>query len=175
MQELLFDSLVQAIAKKVMAKISFPHLTLKVLPLMSSRTVISGASPARETRSCGPVSNTRSDGAYIVFCESAIFALSHTVLFRNGNTCHAPIGGKPNPVQPELIRAVTAVLDAEGRKLAQVVKRAVEMSNRGDLHFHIHEPSGFKDWNDQLRAKPKSPLPYRPEQPLMPGWHADAR
>jgi hypothetical protein len=41
------------------------------------------------------------------------------------------------------------------------------MSGRGDLRFHLHEPSGFKDWNDQLRAKPRLLRPYRPEEPLI--------
>jgi hypothetical protein len=31
-------------------------------------------------------------------------------------------------------------------KAPLVVKRAVELSGRGDLRFHVHEPSGFKDW-----------------------------
>jgi hypothetical protein len=121
------------------------------------------------------VSSTQRDDDRIVFCESAIDALSHAVLFPDDNTSYASIGGKPNPVQPELIRAaaarmragseITAAMDADadGRKLAEVVKRAVEMSGRGDLRFHVHEPSGFKDWNDQLRARPRSPLPYRPD------------
>jgi len=179
MQELLLDSLVQAIAKEVMAKISFPHFDAEGLAgyELKNRDLTGFASEGTKELW---VSNTRSDDDCIVFCESAIDALSHAVLFRNENTCYASIGGKPNPVQPELIRAaaarmrayaeITAAMDAdvEGRKLAEVVKRAVEMSGRGDLHFHIREPSGFKDWNDQLRAKPRSPLPYRPEQPLMP-------
>jgi hypothetical protein len=125
------------------------------------------------------VSNTRNDDDCMVFCESAIDALSHAVLFPDDHTRYASIGGNPNPVQPELIRAaaarmracseITAAMDADadGRKLAEVVKRAVEMSGRSDLHFHVHEPSGFKDWNDQLRAKPRLLRPYRPEEPLI--------
>jgi hypothetical protein len=125
------------------------------------------------------ISNTRKDDDCMVICESAIDALSHAVLFPDDHTCYASIGGKPNPVQPELIRAaaarmragseITAAMDADadGRKLAEVVKRAVEMSGRTDLRFHVHEPSGFKDWNDQLRAKPRSLRPYRPQEPFV--------
>ena len=125
------------------------------------------------------MSSTRNDDDCMVLCESAIDALSHAALFPDDHTRYASIGGKPNPVQPELIRAaaarmpvgseITAAMDADadGRKLAQVVERAVEMSGRGDLHFHVHEPSGFKDWNDQLVARPKSPLPCRPEKPSV--------
>jgi hypothetical protein len=57
--------------------------------------------------------------------------------------------------------------DTDGRELADVVKRAVEMSGRSDLRFSIHEPSGFKDWNDQLVARPRSPLPCRQEKPFV--------
>jgi hypothetical protein len=179
MQDLLLDSLVQAIAKKVMAKISFPHFDAEGHAgyELKNRDFMGFAS--ERTKELW-VSSTRSDDDCIVFCENTIFALSHAVLFRDENTCHASIEGNPDPVQPELIRAaaarmracaeITAAMDAdvEGRKLAEVVMRAVEMSGRGDLHFHIHEPSGFKDWSDQLRAKPRSLLSYRPEQPLMP-------
>jgi hypothetical protein len=92
---------------------------------------------------------------------------------------YASIGGKPNPAQPELIRAaaarmragseITAAMDADaaGRELAQVVKRAVEMSGRADLKFRIHEPSGHKDFSDQLRVKPTPLHPCRPEEPSV--------
>jgi hypothetical protein len=100
----------------------------------------------------------------LVFCEGAIDALSYAVLFPDDHARYASIGGKPNPIQPELIRAAAARMplgseivaamdaDAEGRKLADVVERAVELSGRLDLRFRIHEPVGFKDWNDVLKA-----------------------
>ena len=124
------------------------------------------------------VSNTRNDDDCMVFCESAIDALSHAVLFPGYRTRYASIGGKPNPLQPELIRASVARMrtdseivaamdaDADGRKFAEVVRRAVEMSGRTDLRFKVHEPSGFKDWNDQLRVLPKSRVPCRPQETL---------
>ena len=125
------------------------------------------------------ISNTGNDDDCLVFCESAIDALSHALLFPDDHTRYASIGGKPNPVQPELIRAaatrmragaeITAAMDADadGRKLAEVVKRAVEMSGRCDLRFQLHEPTGAKDWNDQLRAKPHASLPCRQEKPSL--------
>jgi hypothetical protein len=48
------------------------------------------------------------DDNRLVFCESAIDALSHVVLFPDNQTRYASIGGKPNPQQPELIRAAAA-------------------------------------------------------------------
>jgi Toprim-like/Protein of unknown function (DUF3991) len=115
----------------------------------------------------------------LVFCESAIDALSHAVLFPDDRTRYASIGGKPNPQQPELIRAAAARMpvdgeviaamdaDADGRKLAEVVREAVELSGRHDLRFTVREPIGHKDWNDQLRAKPKGPLPRWHEEPSV--------
>jgi hypothetical protein len=122
------------------------------------------------------ISNTEKEDRQIVFCESAIDGLSHAVLFPAEGTRYASLGGKTNPSQPELVRAaiarmphgaeVVAAMDAdtEGRKLAELVRQAVDLSGRTDLRFEIHEPSGFKDWNDQLRARPKTSLPYRPEE-----------
>jgi hypothetical protein len=90
------------------------------------------------------VSNTKKDDERMVFCESAIDALSYAVLFPEDYTCYASIGGKTNQMQSELIRASAARMrtsseivaamdaDADGRKLAEVVRRAVEMSGRGD-------------------------------------------
>lgn len=43
--------------------------------------------------------------------------------------------------------------DEDGPKLAEFVRDAVEQMGRSDLHFELHEPRGFKDWNDQLRGK----------------------
>lgn len=43
--------------------------------------------------------------------------------------------------------------DADGRKLTEVVRDAVKQTGRPDLRFDLHEPHGFKDWNDQLRRK----------------------
>jgi hypothetical protein len=115
----------------------------------------------------------------LVFCESAIDALSHALLFPDERARYASIGGKLNPIQPELIRAAIARMpstaeivaamdaDADGGKLSVIVRQAFELSGRADLRFVVHEPFGFKDWNDQLRAQPKPPLPYRREGPSV--------
>jgi hypothetical protein len=112
----------------------------------------------------------------LVLCESAIDSLSHAVLFPDNHTRYASIGGKTNQQQPELIRAAAARMpidseiiaamdaDAEGRKLAEVVRGAVELTGRKDLRFTVQLPEGFKDWNDQLRARPLPLLPYRPPE-----------
>jgi hypothetical protein len=125
------------------------------------------------------VSDAREDDNRIVFCESAIDALSHATLFPHDRARYASIGGKPSSVQTELIRAAAARMpagaeivaamdaDAAGRKLVETVQRAVELSGRVDLRFRHEEPEGFKDWNDQLCARPKPFLPYRPEEPSV--------
>jgi hypothetical protein len=76
-----------------------------------------------------------------------------------------------NPAQPELIRVAVATMppgagiiaamdsDEQGGKLAEIVGKAVELSGRGDLHFQIEQPTGVKDWNDQLRKHPEFPFP----------------
>jgi hypothetical protein len=125
------------------------------------------------------LSHEFSDDTRLVFCESAIDALSHAVLFPDNRARYASIGGKPNPEQPELIRAAVARMpvsseivaamdaDADGRKLVEVVRRAVELSDRADLKFIVQEPVGYKDWNDQLKARPLPLLPYRPPVPSV--------
>jgi hypothetical protein len=108
----------------------------------------------------------------LVFCESAIDALSHAALFPAPSSRYASIGGQVNPQQPELIRAAVARMpdaseivaamdaDTEGRKLAEIVRQAVSLSGRSDLRFTIQEPSGVKDWNDVLRGRSIASLPY---------------
>ena len=102
----------------------------------------------------------------LVISESAIDSLSFAVLFPDPDdrTRYASIGGKLNPEQPELIRAAIGDMppksrivsamdaDAEGGKLAEVVRQAIQLSGRDDLCFVFQEPFGFKDWNDQLRG-----------------------
>ena len=45
--------------------------------------------------------------------------------------------------------------DADGAKMAEMVRNAVALTGRSDLRFLVQEPFGFKDWNDQLRRIPK--------------------
>jgi len=119
------------------------------------------------------------DDHRLVFCESAIDALSHAVLFPDSHARYASIGGNTNPQQPELIRAASARMPADseivsamdadegGAKLAEVVRKAVSLTGRLDLAFSVQEPFGAKDWNDLLRLKPKTTLPSRAEEPSV--------
>jgi hypothetical protein len=52
-------------------------------------------------------------------------------------------------------------------KLAEVVQKALALAGRLDLRFSLQEPSGAKDRNDVLRARPHPLLPYRPEVPSV--------
>jgi len=117
-----------------------------------------------------------SDDGRLVFFESAIDALSYHVLFRDEYTRYASIAGKPSPKQPELIRAAIARMpagsaiiaamdnDDDGRKLADIVRKAVELTGRADLTFRAHLPDAAKDWNDLLRARPLPPSSGRPKE-----------
>lgn len=101
----------------------------------------------------------------LVICESAIDAISLAVLSADGEARYASIAGKLNPRQPELIRwqiallpqgsEIVAAMDADdaGRQLADVVRQNVDAVARPDLAFRREEPTGFKDWNDQLRKQ----------------------
>lgn len=115
----------------------------------------------------------------LVICESAIDALSFAVLFPDGHARYSSIGGKLSPSQPELISSqvnllprgaeVIAAMDADdaGRQLADAIEKAVGNAGRPDLTFRRQEPAGFKDWNDQLRARPRGPLPRWRKEPSV--------
>jgi hypothetical protein len=125
-------------------------------------------------------SHEEPDDTQLVICESAIDALSHAALFPAPSSRYASIGGQVNPHQPELIRATVARMpkasqivaamdaDAEGRKLAEIVRQAVTLCGRSDLRFSVDEPVDFKDWNDVLRGRSIASLPYRPLEGLGP-------
>ncbi len=124
-------------------------------------------------------SHVKPDDDKLVICESAIDAMSHAVLHPDPHARYASIGGKPNPVQPELVRAAVARLrvnslvvaamdaDPDGRKLAEMVRHAVELSGRVDLRFLIHEPVGCKDFNDELRGRAVANTISRPGGPSL--------
>jgi Toprim-like/Protein of unknown function (DUF3991) len=117
------------------------------------------------------MSNVFPDDDRLVLCEAAIDALSYAALFPNAHTRYGSIGGKLNPAQPALIRdqanvmpahsIIVAAMDADvdGRKLAEVVREAVRHTGRADLRFEMHEPEGYKDWNDQIRGKRRDFFP----------------
>jgi DNA primase len=111
-----------------------------------------------------------------VIAESAIDALSYAALFPDERARYASLGGKPTPRQKELVRSAAAVMaeqsviiaatdaDQAGAEIAETIKAAVELTGRTDLRFERHAPDGTKDWNDVLRARPKSPLPFAAEK-----------
>ena len=118
------------------------------------------------------LSHGRDGDNRLVLAESALDALSYAAMFPDAHARYGSIGGKPNPQQPELIRALVARLpsgsevvaamdnDADGATLAGVVAQAVQLSGRDDLRFVVHQPVGVKDWNDALREKqPAFPFP----------------
>jgi hypothetical protein len=54
------------------------------------------------------LSQELAEDSRLAFFESAIDGLSYAALFPDEHTRYASIGGKPNPVQPELVRAAIA-------------------------------------------------------------------
>ena len=119
------------------------------------------------------MSNIEPGDNRLVFFESSIDALSYAALFPDERTRYASLGGKPSPMQRELIRAAAAVMpqssvviaamdsDAAGAEIAETVREAVKLTGRSDLRFEIQEPQGYHDWNDQLRKRPKPSVPQR--------------
>ena len=111
------------------------------------------------------LSQSKAEDSRLLLAESAIDALSHATLYPDTEARYVSIGGQVNPRQPLLIAAATsrmpegseiiAAMDADeqGRKLAAVVKKAVESFGRSDLRFVMIEPFGFKDWNEDLKAR----------------------
>jgi Protein of unknown function (DUF3991)/Toprim-like len=116
-------------------------------------------------------SRCRKEDTGLVFCESGIEALSHAVLFPAPAGRYASIGGEMSGKQLDLIRAAALKMppgaeivaafnaDADGREYAGKVRAIVEGINRQDLRFTVHEPDGFKDWNDQLCGRPSPSFP----------------
>jgi hypothetical protein len=112
----------------------------------------------------------------LVICESAIDAISHSALFQEGETRYASVGGKLNGRQPHLIglqiarmprsAEIVAATDADlgGEQLAASIRRA--FSCVAAQTFRREQPVGFKDWNDQLRARLKT-IGFRPGLPVI--------
>jgi len=125
------------------------------------------------------LSHETSDDNRLVFCESAIDAVSYAVLFPDDRTRYASIGGQLSPQQCELMRAAAAGMpvdakivaatdaDSSGGKLADNIRNSVGLTGRADLTVVLHQPEGFKDWNDQLRNRPKRSLACQPRKPSV--------
>jgi hypothetical protein len=111
------------------------------------------------------MSHVQNQDNRIVFCESAVDALSYAALFPDAQTRYASLGGRPSPAQRDLIRAAGAVMppsstvisamdsDTAGREIGEIVREAVRLTGRSDLRFEIVEPQEVKDWNDALRSR----------------------
>lgn len=116
----------------------------------------------------------------LVICESAIDALSYAVLFPEERSRYGSFAGQISPAQREWIRATAARMplkskivaatdaDREGAKLAQAIREAVDLTGRDDLTPVVHQPVEYKDWNDQLRERPKRRLYLRNQEPSVP-------
>jgi hypothetical protein len=125
------------------------------------------------------LSQERPDDNRLIFCESAIDAFSYAALFPEGRARYASIGGQLSAQQSELMRAAAAGMpmtaknvaatdaDAPGEKLADSIREVVGLTGRDDLHFVLHQPDGFKDWNDQLRNRPRRSPTSRPRKPSL--------
>ena len=104
----------------------------------------------------------------LVFCESAIDALSYAALFGELDTRYASLGGQLNKKQPELISALLETLplgcevvaatdnDADGLAYAETIRQLVAEANRPDLRFAVHRPDRPKDWNQALQNQQNS-------------------
>jgi hypothetical protein len=125
------------------------------------------------------LSQEKPDDNSLIFCESTIDALSYAALFPDDRARYASTGGQLSPQQRELMRAAAAALpanatvfaatdaDVQGAKLADGIREAVGLTGRDDLCCIVHQPDGFKDWNDQLRNRPKRSRSSRPQEPSV--------
>jgi hypothetical protein len=175
---LAFERFAGRVRKDDKANAVFPHFDAEGLSGYELKNVgFTGFAPGGSKALW--LSHETPGDARLVITESAIDGLSHAVLFPDNHARYASIGGKPNPQQPELIRAAAARMpvdseivsamdaDKDGAELTEVVRKAVALTGRLDLKFSVQEPFGVKDWNDQLRLKPQPSLPYRPDVPSV--------
>ena len=97
--------------------------------------------------------------------ESAIDALSYAALFPDSRARYRSIGGQLNDQQPALLRAAIMELpdgsevivatdnDDAGRKLANMIEKAVADAKRPAIAFRTHLPaSQDADWNEILQG-----------------------
>lgn len=100
----------------------------------------------------------------LVIGESALDILSYAVLFPDGRTRYASVGGKPSLAQVELLKAeikrmpekseIVAAMDNDraGRQLVTVVSKAFDEVRRDGQTFRDDIPVSVKDWNEALQA-----------------------
>jgi hypothetical protein len=105
--------------------------------------------------------------------------VSYAVLLPYDRTRYAAICGQLSPQQCERMRAAAAGMpvdakivaatdaDSSGGKLADNIRNSVGLTGRADLTVVLHQPEGFKDWNDQLRNRPKRSLACQPRKPSV--------
>jgi len=125
------------------------------------------------------LSNEEPGDNRLIFCESAIDALSYAALFPDDQARYASIGGQLSPLQCELMCAAAAAMplnakivaatdaDAQGTKLADSIRDAVALTGRDDLGCVVHQPDASKDWNDQFRNQPTRSRSPRPQEPSV--------
>jgi len=125
------------------------------------------------------LSQEKPDDTRLIFCESAIDALSYAVLFPDDLARYASIGGQLSPQQCELMRSAAAgmplnakssrrrmpMLQAESWPIAS--GRPSGSRDADDLCFVLHQADGFKDWNDQLRNRPRPSPSSRTRKPSV--------
>jgi hypothetical protein len=108
----------------------------------------------------------------MIVCESAIDALSHTVLFPEPNPLYVSIAGDLSQAQALMITLLAGVVEPEetsfkvvaamdadvaGARLADTVLTAATLSGRKGLECFLQFPSdGYKDWNEVLVARWRS-------------------
>lgn len=125
------------------------------------------------------LSQSMPDDNSLIISESAIDALSYAVLFSDEDARYASMAGQLSPQQCELIRSTAASMahgakivaavdsDQMGGELADRIREAVALTGRDDLVFVLHQPDGFKDWNDKLRKRPLRCAPTPSPEPIV--------
>lgn len=85
--------------------------------------------------------------------ENRISFPEHCAAASAADTCPVLAPACPAMADMPLGYGTVAGMDADhpGRKLSDILRRAVEVPGRGGLQFNTQEPSGFQDWGDVLK------------------------
>ena len=117
-------------------------------------------------------SRTKPTDTALVIAESAIDALSYAALHPDDKARYFSIGGELNSRQPALIAAALEKMprpavvilatdnDEAGHKFAATIQSLAPPGP--GLEFHCPLPKIGKDWNDELKARRRSPGPLFP-------------